>query len=94
MKLIDVINMASALYREEKQKELDVSTKINDINKEFQEAVRNDWETMSVARRNELSWERDVLERELLSHSERADGMHDMREMLLNLLESGEELED
>lgn len=88
MELIDVITRVSVLYRRELVKKTDTKAKIDAINKEFQAAVEKDWETMSVARRNELDYQRQILEHEAKEYAMRAEGMYDVREMLMDLLES------
>lgn len=88
MELIDVIARVSVLYRREMAKKTDTKAKIDAINKEFRAAVEKNWETMSVARRNELDYQRRDLEHEAKEHALRAEGMYEVREMLMDLLES------
>lgn len=94
MELTDVIGKVSFLYREERREINNLQSKVDAINEEFQEAVENNWATMTVARWHELNYQRDSLEREIKDRNKRSEGMFDVREMLLDLLDAQTFAED
>lgn len=87
MDLYSIINRVSVLYRSEVQKKSDIVRRVVEIDKEFEEAQKNDWTTMPYSRWLELNQERMTLERDRRYYDYRAEGMFDVREMLLDLLD-------
>lgn len=89
MNLIDlneVIDMISTLYRGERSKLADMRNE----RMALQEAINTEWKYISVARRNDIHSRLDELCMQEEACRQRAEGMHDVREMFLELLE-GEE---
>ena len=88
MELTEVIDKISKMYRAELSVKRDTAAAIDEINKEFQAAQENDWESMSYKRWMELNHERSTLEQDKRYYAIRAEAISDIREMFLELLDA------
>ena len=82
--------MISTLYRGERSMLADMRNEQMALQEELQEAINTEWKYISVARRNDIHSRLDELCIQEEACRQRAEGMHDVREMFLELLE-GEE---
>lgn len=90
MKLIDlneIIDKISVLYREEQATLTDMNNEMMRLRIELKEARDDEYKHITVARRNDIRSRLDELYMLTAACEQRAAGIHDVREMLLNMLE-------
>lgn len=85
--LYGVIDRISVLYREEQAQLIDMNNEMMRLRIELKEARDDDYKHITVARRNDIRSRLDELYMLTAACEQRAKGIHDVLEMLLNMLE-------
>ena len=95
MKLTDIINEVSGLYREDLRKITEMRTELMTLQDELRKAVDDEWQHITVARRNEIHSRIDILDRNIEKTVRQSEGISDVRELLFTFYDSYDpELED
>lgn len=94
MTILELIDKVSEMYRKDRDQINNMRLEQLQISDEFRAASEKEWETMSVARRNELHNRDAYLSRKIDVLTYHCEGISDVREMLLDMFENGEEIEE
>lgn len=89
--LDEVIDKLSALYRAETDKLIALRYEVMELQDELRIAAGHDWDNITVARRNQINNRLSYLENKINACTEYAGGIHDAREVLLNMYEGRED---
>jgi hypothetical protein len=85
MKILDVVDKISDLYRKERERIRTMGNEADAICHELRIAQERDWADITVARRNELHSRLTNLEHQIELCTKRAEGISEVREMFLNI---------
>jgi hypothetical protein len=88
MKLTDIINEVSGLYREDLRKITEMRTELMTLQDELRKAADNGWENISVARRGEINSQIQILDRNIEKTVRHSEGVSDVRELLFTFYDS------
>lgn len=85
MKMEEVIQKVSDLYREQRGMECDMNSELRQISTELYDAERNGGKNITFARYTSLKQRRDSLERAIKMKSQYCEGISCVRELLMDL---------
>lgn len=85
MKMEEVIQKVSELYREQRGTECDMRTRLREVEAELYEADHDGGNNITVAKYNELSKERDALKQCIKFKGHYCEGISIVRELLMDL---------
>lgn len=85
MKMEELVQKVSVIYREERGKEYDLRAELRQVEAELYEAERKGGENITLARHNELTTKREWLKHELSKKEQYCEGISCVREMLMDL---------
>lgn len=85
MKMEEVIQKVSELYRKQRDDECDMRTRLCEVEAELYEADNDGGNNITVAKYNELSKERDALKQCIKSKGHYCEGIFIVRELLMDL---------
>lgn len=85
MKMEELIQKVSELYREHRGTECDMNTRLREVEAELYEADYEGGKNITVANYNELTRERDALKQAIKMKSHYCEGISIVREMLMDL---------
>lgn len=85
MKMEEIIQKISELYREQRGTESDMRTRLREVEAELYEADYEGGKNITVAKYNELSKERDALKQCIKLKGHYCEGISIVRELLMDL---------
>lgn len=85
MKMGAIIDKASVLYRNSRNKEADLRSRLYNINAELEEGKADHYDNMTVAYYNALLKEKEQVETKTDLQKAYSDGIGTVREMLMDL---------
>ena len=85
IKMKDLIDEMSELYRAERKKGRSIYEEYLSVVETLNQHKKDDWRTITVAKHAKLENERDTLEKEWKSQEKYCDGIFDARELLMSL---------
>ena len=85
MKMEELIQKVSEIYREERNKEYDLKRELLDIENSLVEVKRTCGENITLAEYNKLVARKEILEKEIELKKQYHEGISCVREMLMDL---------
>ena len=85
MKMREIIERVSKIYRDERGKTSDLYDELRSVNKRIYEAEKEGWKTITFAEYRELNRHRDSLNAQITAREAYCEGISCVREMLMDL---------
>lgn len=85
MKMRELIQKVSEVYREERGEVCDLITELRQVDSELYDADYNDGKNTTIAKYNELNRKREWLKRKINNKEQYCEGISCVREILMDL---------
>lgn len=85
MKVKEIVDKVSVVYREERGKEVDLQAEWRDVSDKLEEAKRAQYKNITVAEYNNLMNKKELLALQIKLQKQYCEGISCVREMLMDL---------